>query len=499
MKEITTQVVVIGSGSSGISAAMQLVENNVSFVLLEKGDKLGGAGKFGAHGVYGIDSADQKKHGVDYHFPAALQEMTQQSHYLVNGPLMSRVLKKSAATIDWMAKFGLATSLTPNAQPAHLYDQPIYHEFNSFDERFTAWDHMAQIIKDSGNQILTETAGVALDYGADGLKAVIAEQADSKLRIHCQSVVIGDGGYPGNPAMMQKAFADAGELMNLGERKATGDGIAMVAAIGGDVQHNPVIFAHGCAPSFQVNPMKRDNKVEALTNLPLLWVNKIGERFTNEEVVYDFAQWGNVAHAEGGYYYMLFDQATLDHFQTQQVNWEDAFSRQFTEPEHEPVLTAGPYATLQQDVAAVIAAGDGAKADTISELAAQLDVPTEQLATTLATYNAAIDQQADPQFAKQAKFLKFKVSAGPFYAVKERCAILGTLNGVNVNANLEALRPNRTPIKGVYVVGNNANGLYSDAYSNFEGIANGFAWISGRIAADETTKYLATLKQTERV
>ncbi|MFD0898271.1 FAD-dependent oxidoreductase [Loigolactobacillus binensis] len=492
MKKIETQVVVIGSGSSGISAAMQLVEHHVSFVLLEKGDKIGGAGKFGAHGVYGVDSADQKKQHVNYHFSEALQDMTQQSHYLVNGPLISRVLKKSATTIDWMKQFGLATSLTPNAQPAHLNDQPIYHEFDSFAERLTAWDKMAAIAKKAGNQILTETAGIDLDYGVNGLKAVIARHKDEgPIRITCQAVIIGDGGYPGNPEMMRTAFKDADELMNLGERKATGDGIAMVQRIGGDTQHNPILFAHGCAPSFNVNPMKRQNAVEALTNLPLLWVNKIGQRFTNEEVVYDFAQWGNVAHAEGGYYYLIFDQKTVADFKQQQVNWEDAFSRQFTEPGNKPILTVGPLTTLEQDIDQVIAAGDAVKADSVAALAEKINVPAVQLQQTLATYNQAIADQADSQFAKQTKFLQFNVAAGPFYAVKERCAILGTLNGVNVNADLEALRADRTPIKGVYVVGNNANGLYSDAYSNFEGIANGFAWISGRLAADGAAHYLA--------
>ncbi|MEB3364756.1 FAD-binding protein [Lactobacillus sp. R2/2] len=51
MNSFSTDVVVVGSGSAGISACFELYQKHVPFVLLEKGNKVGGAGKFGAHGV----------------------------------------------------------------------------------------------------------------------------------------------------------------------------------------------------------------------------------------------------------------------------------------------------------------------------------------------------------------------------------------------------------------------------------------------------------------
>ena len=64
MNSFSTDVVVVGSGSAGISACFELYQKHVPFVLLEKGNKVGGAGKFGAHGVFAINSTEQKERHV---------------------------------------------------------------------------------------------------------------------------------------------------------------------------------------------------------------------------------------------------------------------------------------------------------------------------------------------------------------------------------------------------------------------------------------------------
>ena len=81
-------------------------------------------------------------------------------------------------------------------------------------------------------------------------------------------------------------------------------------------------------------------------------------------------------------------------------------------------------------------------------------------------------------------------ASGPIYAIVEKCAILGTLNGVNVDKNLRAVRQDGSAINDFYIVGNNVNGLYSDGYPSYEGIANGFAFVSGWLAATDARKSL---------
>ncbi len=90
-----------------------------------------------------------------------------------------------------------------------------------------------------------------------------------------------------------------------------------------------------------------------------------------------------------------------------------------------------------------------------------------------------------------AKFLKYKVETGPFYALRPRSTTLGTIGGVRVNEKFEAVTRARTPVAGLYVTGNNAGGIYGDSYPTVEGMSAAFAYISGRIAGAAAADYTA--------
>ncbi|MBC6348703.1 FAD-dependent oxidoreductase [Lactobacillus melliventris] len=490
MNSFSTDVVVVGSGSAGISACFELYQKHVPFVLLEKGNKVGGAGKFGAHGVFAINSTEQKKRHVNYGYREAFNGLTDYNHFFVNGELLARFLKKSGANIDRLAEMGLPVTVEQSEQKAHLNDPLVYHKFNNFKEKMTNWDKLPDKFTAAGNKVMLETAAVDLEYD-NGLKAVIAQnKAGAEIRIAAKKVIFADGGYCGSQEMMTANFSDTKALLNLGERKSTGTGIRLTHKLGADCRHRPVLFAHGGAPSMSINPMKRDSAVETLTNLPLLWLDQTANRFVNEDVVYDFAMWGNAAHNVNGIYYVLLDQKTLDTFKQKEVNLEDTFERQFCDVGQTPRTTVGPLPNIQTDFDEAVKTGEVVKADTLEEIAQKLQLPYSSLTRSVNAYNQAVKQKEDDTFLKPAAELLFDVQEGPFYAIIEHCAILGTLDGVNVDRNCQPVKEDGTPLKDLYIVGNNVNGLYSDGYPSYEGIANGFAFVSGWIAAEEAIKSL---------
>lgn len=490
MKALSTTVVIVGSGSSGISAGFELYQQGTPFILLERGEQVGGAGKFGAHGVFAINSKQQRAKHVAYGYADAFKGLTDYNHFFVNGELLARFLKESGENIDRLAEMGLPVTVEQSEQKAHLNDPLVYHKFNDFKEKMTNWDKLPDKFRAAGNQVLTGMAAVDVEYD-DGLKAVIAEDADgNRTRIAAKKVIFADGGYCGSPEMMAAKYADNAALLNLGERKADGTGIRLAAKLGANTDHNPVLFAHGCAPSLSINPMRRDSSVETFTNLPLLWVDQTANRFVDENVVYDFAMWANAAHNVGGQYYVLVDQKTLDQFRTQKVAMEDTFERQFCDVGETPKTTVGPLPNIQKDFDAAMTSGEVVKGTSVADLAAKLGLPLAALRRSLKVYNQAVESKDDAVFLKAADALQFTVDDGPIYAIVEHCAILGTLDGVNVDRNCQAVGKTGVPIKDVYLVGNNVNGLYSDGYPSYEGIANGFAFVSGWIAAKEAVKSL---------
>ncbi|HAQ42262.1 MAG TPA: hypothetical protein DCM73_16510 [Clostridiales bacterium] len=114
----------------------------------------------------------------------------------------------------------------------------------------------------------------------------------------------------------------------------------------------------------------------------------------------------------------------------------------------------------------------------------------EKLAANIDSYNEACTTKNDI-YGKSAENLEYPVKNGPFYAVKMQISNLGTLGGVRVSENLEALNEELKPISGLYVVGNDAGGFYGNitTYPPYEGLATGFAVNSGKIGGRAAAEF----------
>lgn len=81
-----TDVVVIGAGAAGIGAAITLAEASKNVILLEKGNRYGGAGMFGAQGLFAVNSQQQQAANSSLTLAQAYQEMMTYTHYRSNAP-----------------------------------------------------------------------------------------------------------------------------------------------------------------------------------------------------------------------------------------------------------------------------------------------------------------------------------------------------------------------------------------------------------------------------
>ncbi|SEN01470.1 fumarate reductase flavoprotein subunit [Ligilactobacillus sp. WC1T17] len=101
--------------------------------ILEKGDKYGGAGMFGVQGLFSVESKAQKAAEVKYSLRDAFEEIMNYTHHSSNARLTKRILKESAATIDWMKENGLDTELVDNTQEVHQNHPKTYHQYISIN------------------------------------------------------------------------------------------------------------------------------------------------------------------------------------------------------------------------------------------------------------------------------------------------------------------------------------------------------------------------------
>ena len=76
---------------------------------------------------------------------------------------------------------------------------------------------------------------------------------------------------------------------------------------------------------------------------------------------------------------------------------------------------------------------------------------------------------------------------GPYYGVIVNLRCLGTLGGVAINENIQAIDAEGNPIDNLWVAGADAGGVYGNNYVTFEGGTLGFAYNSGRIAGENAS------------
>lgn len=485
-EEVTVDVVVVGAGASGTAAAAAAIDGGAKVLMVEKTNNVGGISKFFAGGPFAVESHLQKEAGPEYaklKKEDLLQQLNAYSHFINYGPLTKAIVYKSGDTIKWMEKWGVTFHVNRETpQISHMDNDmkwKLYHWFDLFSYEPTeiaVTDVVHKNLKDAGLDLRFETTATKLLQDDKGVvNGIAATKKDgSTLTVHAKAVILGTGGFAGNSEMM-KQYYNTSSLGGWGE---DGSGVNMAWDAGAAKWDTASSLLHGSgmvAATTKGDVSLANSPFNRITRSPLMWIDQSGNRFANEELVWDTAETANAAYSVGGIYYVLMDTETLKAYTNgKALTMDTAVGGPNTDP--------GDFVALAEEG---VKQGIITKGETIEELAKNLNMETDRLASNVEEYNQAVQTKNDP-YGKSEKSLVYEVKQGPFYAVKMQISNLGTLGGVRVNEKLQATDENLKPIPGLFVVGNNAAGFYGNitSYPTFEGLATGFAWNSGRIAGE---------------
>lgn len=481
-EEVTVDVAVVGAGLSGLSASGAALREGASVLCVEKTNNVGGISKFFSGGPFAVESELQKEAGGEYAKITSeqlLQTINDYAHYINYAPLTKAIVETSADSIEFLESYGLTFHVNPEApqlahQPVDLKWR-IYHWFDTFSYEPTdiaASDVLRDNMVKAGLDLRMNTICDELIIEEGIVKGIVATKEDgSKLTVHADSVVLGTGGFAGNAEMMEENFHTP-YISTWGE---TGSGVQMAWAAGAakwDVQSS---LLHGSGIVAATNPTEvslASSPFNQIVRSPLLWIDRSGNRFGNEEAVYDTAYTSNLGYSVGGIYYIVVDTATLN---------------AYTEGKHlvtDPAVGGANFdpADFVELAEEGVKQGNVFKGETLEELAANTGMDPERFIKNIEEYNQICETKEDP-FGKSAENLIYPVQEGPYYAVKMQISNLGTLGGVRVNEKLQAVDIDLKPIQGLYVVGNDAGGFYGNitTYPTYEGLATGFAVHSGKL------------------
>ena len=475
-EDITTDVVIIGAGASGMTASVAAAEGGAKVVLLEKMGVVGGTGNFG-EGIFAAESHIQRAKNINYTRDEAFKFLMEYTHWRANARLVRAIIDKSPDTIAWLEKQGVEFT-----EPAANYPGGLMTWHLMKGRGKGAIQALYAKAQQLGVKVMLKTPATDLIVKDGAIKGVIAKNAEGQtIHIHSKTVIIASGGFINNKEMLAK-YTDFGpDIVPVGSINKTGDGIKMAWAAGADSFGTGVLQLYrpgipGEGPESQLNAPARQ---------PYLWVNQLGERFCDETVIFSWPYAGNaLANQPGRVMYVIIDENTKNYMIEKGIDVGVGVM----------VPVATKLTKLDDEIKRGAEKGKVFVADSIEELAKKINVPDANLKATIDEYNKMADQRQDTLFVKSNKYLQ-PVRKSKFYAFRAVPFALGSLGGIKINHNTEVLDTKQQAIPGLYAVGNDAGGMYGDSYDVvLAGGTWGFAANSGRIAAENSLKFIGITK-----
>ena len=471
-------VAVVGSGISGLAAALEAARGGARVAVFEKQPSIGGTSNF-FEGIFAAGSSMQKEKYIAYSRDQAFRNFMEYNHWRVNARLVRELINRSAETIDWLQALGVDFQEVTINMP----DAPrTYHVVKGRGQ--AAVEILALQAREKGVIISTSSPVKQVLKGKGGPSGVVVAFDGQDTEVACRAVVIASGGYANNAEWIRKYTGlDLGRTVTpMGNVGKMGDGIRMAWELGAAEEGMGVLHMIRVAPFGPEFPFM--NPVEGAAIQPVLWVDPTGVRFCDEGIAYYDTSLGNVnSRYKQGYTFCLFDDTIKKHFIEKGV-----FRGMGT-----VVPPGARLHDLDTQLEHFLSLGSREffGADSVEELARKMEVNPRVLETTVDQYNTFCRNGYDAEFAKDPEYL-LPFNGPRFYAAKARTCFLGTMGGIKINHRTEAVDEYGAPIAGLYAAGLDAGGLHAESYSmrDTSGIASAFAIISGRVAGENVVKYL---------
>lgn len=500
VKTVTSEVVIVGAGNAGCSAACSCVENGNETVVIEAQSTIHGQG-----GGIGLCNTKFVKQLVDEGKLDSMTDVVEHQHIWiqrcgsrVNEALVSMWFNKGPVAGDWLidkcAEYGVYPfSFRAYAPKAIIPESYDYHMFvnlgdHVFDDKCGYFMATNVLYEDSKSDKYDHPATYFFNTSAKDLlvengkvTGVFAErEGELWLFKATKGVILATGGIH-EDAEMTEYYCD--DFVNRVQRcehgpagYSTGDGHKMGLWAGAKMQDGPF-------------PLMLHPQANAMFHGCFPFLNQEGHRFMNEgtwvqgKSMNVMLQTGNIAWSIFDADYGKYNRMSLETGTGGGMFWDTMMAsvgQEFTDDD----VTS----TVESD----IVNGNCFKADTIEELAALIGVPADTMKESIGRYNEMVTAGYDDDFHKPTEFL-YPVVKAPFYAAKIGVALLAIVGGLSVNTDLQVLNTERKPIEGLYATGNCSGDLYAIDYPiNMEGNSNGRCLIWGYLLGETMGKLTAS-------
>lgn len=472
---ISADIVVIGAGLSGVSAAMSAAESGASVVLLEKQPTY----TFHGHHCGVIGSKLHKEMGLEMDKVEVVNTLMNWAGNKPEQRLIKLWADRSGEAADWAIDMAEKAGVVVDIDQSLVSNDPLdtnvqYPTPLTFDGWTNSLTPTIEAnAREAGVDIRYQTPAVQLlrDPGGRVTGVIAQSSAGDYLQFDAaRAVIVASGDYGSNREMVESLCPWAlNATENWYGNWNTGDGQRMGLWIGAAMDDQPnCTMMH---PSAGIPGYDRAEVSCPMYASALLDVNNTGERYVNEEQLLPYVVSPRLQQP-GHTSWQIFDG-----------NWESYATKMGMGFGRLAEVTD----TERDQIEAAVEAGAMMQADTVEELAAKMGVPPDTLKATIDRYNELARNGRDEDFGKRADRL-FPLEQAPYYAVQRGSALLVTLGGLKVNPLLQVLDTDSNPIPGLYAAGNASGRFFANDYPMAcSGLSHGRALTFGYLAGRNAT------------
>ena len=452
-EELTTDIVIIGAGGAGMTAAINATQAGKDVILVEMMPYAGGNTTKATGGMNAAETHYQKEQGIEDTVEQFIEDTMKGGHDINDRDLVTVMAENSAAGIDWLDSIG--APLPKISFSGGATNQRIHAPEDGSGVGAYLVTALLKKMDELGIKVMYNTKATDLLSLEGTVNGILAESDDTYYTIHSKAVILATGGFGNNQEMIVRYREDLEGTVTTSAPGIMGDGIVMAQAVGADLVDIDQIQLH---PTVEQKTSMLIT--ESVRGDGAILVNQDGKRFTDELLTRDKVSAAELAQP-GSYAYIIFDQK----------------------------LREGLKATEKY-----ISTGITVQGDTIEDLAAAIEVDPATLADTLANWNKCVADKNDAEFGRTTG-MDNDLSTPPYYAIKIAPGIHHTMGGVHIDTGAHVIDLNGNVIPGLFAAGEVVGGVHGGNRLGGNAVAD--IVVFGRISSASAVEWCNELSGTE--
>lgn len=445
-------VVIIGSGGTGLSAAIQANELGMKVAVLEKEEELGGNTNRASSGMNAAETNVQLHHGVIDNVADFYHETYKDGGRLNDKDMLGYFVYHTAPAIDWLADHDIKLddiTITGGMSKKRTHRPASMAPIGGFLVK-----SLLKVVAQEDIPVFNKTKVTELRRADDGRVNGVKVDADGITKIiNAKAVILATGGFGASKEYIKRFRPDLESYKTTNQPGATGDGLKLAENVGAELMQMNLVQVH---PTVQQDNPHVYLIGEAVRGEGAILVNAEGKRFVNELNTRKIVSNAITALPEHSAY-LILDQGIRDHVKAIEF----------------------------YDKVGLVVHGE-----TIEDLAKKINVDPSNLKQTVATWNQAVENHDDAEFGRTTGMDRGITKPG-FFAIHIAPAIHYTMGGIHITPKTQVLDGNGDIIKGLFAAGEVAGGLHGNNRVGGNSIAETIVF--GRQAGQQVALYARSL------